>query len=158
MMLQGGGGIIKPGDTLLFDVELLDFYEKAKERWEMSAAELMEEATKTKVVFSRYLTKRRQVYFSSSMCSCFGFLVMYRTQATELPNCQLIRGRLTTHHKHHVARVSSQTSYVACVLCSLLTSNYKIFHAFGEPDGEPSRKCEILPTYYGTCSRSPRSR
>eukprot|EP00752_Nemacystus_decipiens_P018415 g16514.t1 len=44
----GGGGVIKPGDTLLFDVELLGFHEKAKERWEMSAAELMEEATKMK--------------------------------------------------------------------------------------------------------------
>lgn len=46
---QGGGGIIKPGDTLLFDVELLGFHEKAKERWEMSAAEVMAEAVKIKV-------------------------------------------------------------------------------------------------------------
>lgn len=46
-MIQGG--IIKAGDTLLFDVELLGFYEKAKEKWEMSAAELMQEAMKTKV-------------------------------------------------------------------------------------------------------------
>ena len=30
-------------------MELLDFHEKAKERWEMSAAELMAEAAKTKV-------------------------------------------------------------------------------------------------------------
>lgn len=49
MGIQGGGGVIKPGSTLLFDVELLDFYEKAKERWEMSAAELMAEALKIKV-------------------------------------------------------------------------------------------------------------
>lgn len=41
--------MIKPGDTLLFDVELLGFHEKAKEKWEMSAAELMEEAIKIKV-------------------------------------------------------------------------------------------------------------
>ncbi|CAB1102792.1 unnamed protein product [Ectocarpus sp. CCAP 1310/34] len=43
-----GSGVIKPGDTLLFDVELLGFHEKAKEKWEMSAAELMEEAMKIK--------------------------------------------------------------------------------------------------------------
>ncbi|CAM9262779.1 unnamed protein product, partial [Ascophyllum nodosum] len=43
-----GPGVIKAGDTLVFDVELLGFHEKAKERWEMSAAELMEEATKLK--------------------------------------------------------------------------------------------------------------
>lgn len=43
--------MIKPGDTLLFDVELLGFHEKPKERWEMSAAELMEEATKIKVQY-----------------------------------------------------------------------------------------------------------
>lgn len=47
--VQGGGGVIKAGDTLLFDVELLGFHEKAKERWEMSASELMEEALKIKV-------------------------------------------------------------------------------------------------------------
>ena len=41
--------MIKPGDTLLFEVELLGFHEKAKEKWEMSAAELMEEAAKLKV-------------------------------------------------------------------------------------------------------------
>lgn len=46
---QGGGGIIKPGDTLLFDVELLGFHEKAKERWEMSAAEIIEDAVNIKV-------------------------------------------------------------------------------------------------------------
>lgn len=43
-----GSGVIKAGDTLLFDVELLGFHEKAKERWEMSVSELMEEATKLK--------------------------------------------------------------------------------------------------------------
>lgn len=47
--------MIKAGDTLLFDVELLGFHEKAKERWEMSAAELMEEAIKTKVSFRSML-------------------------------------------------------------------------------------------------------
>ena len=46
---QGGGGIIKPGDTLLFDVELLGFHEKAKARWEMSATEIMAEAVRIKV-------------------------------------------------------------------------------------------------------------
>lgn len=52
--------MIKAGDTLLFDVELLDFHEKAKERWEMSAAELMEEALKIKV--------HRYVFTSYGMC------------------------------------------------------------------------------------------
>jgi peptidylprolyl isomerase len=33
------GGIIKPGDTLIFDCELLGFASKKKEKWEMSAAE-----------------------------------------------------------------------------------------------------------------------
>lgn len=42
--------MIKAGDTLLFDVELLGFHEKAKEKWEMSAKELMAEATKLKVL------------------------------------------------------------------------------------------------------------
>lgn len=45
-----GSGVIKAGDTLLFDVELLGFHEKAKEKWEMSAEELMVEATKLKVL------------------------------------------------------------------------------------------------------------
>lgn len=62
-VFQGGGGVIKAGDTLLFDVELLGFHEKAKERWEMSAAELMEEATKTKVL--RTLHTFRSVLFST---------------------------------------------------------------------------------------------
>lgn len=44
-----GQGLIKAGDTLLFDVELLGFAEKAKERWEMSVAELMAESIKIKV-------------------------------------------------------------------------------------------------------------
>lgn len=47
--------MIKAGDTLLFDVELLGFHEKAKERWEMSAAELMAEALKMKVHRSSYV-------------------------------------------------------------------------------------------------------
>lgn len=51
-LLFDKGGIIKAGDTLLFDVELLAFHEKPKERWEMSAEELMTEATKTKVQYS----------------------------------------------------------------------------------------------------------
>lgn len=54
--------MIKPGDTLLFDVELLGFHQKAKERWEMSAAELMEEATKTKVRY-RILYTGRFVFY-----------------------------------------------------------------------------------------------
>lgn len=53
--------MIKPGDTLLFDVELLGFHEKAKERWEMSAAELMEEATKTKVMLHTSVCCRRSL-------------------------------------------------------------------------------------------------
>lgn len=53
--------MIKPGDTLLFDVELLGFHEKAKERWEMSAAELMEEATKTKVMLHTSVCYRRSL-------------------------------------------------------------------------------------------------
>lgn len=42
-------GVIKAGDTLIFDVELLGFHEKPKERWEMTAEELMADATKIKV-------------------------------------------------------------------------------------------------------------
>jgi peptidylprolyl isomerase len=42
------GAIIKPGDTLLFDVELLDFHDKKKELWELSNEEKLEEATKLK--------------------------------------------------------------------------------------------------------------
>lgn len=54
---QGGGGIIKPGDTLLFDVELLGFHEKAKERWEMSADEVMVDAVRIKVttLYSKHI-------------------------------------------------------------------------------------------------------
>ncbi|CAM9250036.1 unnamed protein product [Choristocarpus tenellus] len=42
------GGIIKAGDTLLFDVELLSFAPKPKEKWEMEPEELVAEATKLK--------------------------------------------------------------------------------------------------------------
>lgn len=39
---------IPGGATLKFDVELLDFYDKPKEKWEMTAQELIEEAEKIK--------------------------------------------------------------------------------------------------------------
>ncbi|KAG5189655.1 cyclophilin-like domain-containing protein [Tribonema minus] len=42
------GAIIKPGDTLLFDVELLGFAPKKKEKWAMSAQEKFDEASKLK--------------------------------------------------------------------------------------------------------------
>ncbi|CAN0042842.1 unnamed protein product [Ectocarpus sp. 6 AP-2014] len=54
-----GSGVIKPGDTLLFDVELLGFHEKPKEKWEMSAAELMEEALKIKEEGTAFFKEKR---------------------------------------------------------------------------------------------------
>lgn len=42
------GGKIGPGDTLLFDVELLGFHEKKKERWEMDDDEKVAEADRLK--------------------------------------------------------------------------------------------------------------
>jgi peptidylprolyl isomerase len=42
------GSKIKPGDTLLFDVEMISFAPKKKEKWEMSEQEKFNEATKLK--------------------------------------------------------------------------------------------------------------
>ena len=42
------GGKIGPGDTLLFDVELLGFHEKQKEKWEMDDQEKIAEANRLK--------------------------------------------------------------------------------------------------------------
>lgn len=42
------GATIKAGDTLLFEVELLDFNEKKKEKWEMSRQDKIDEAKRLK--------------------------------------------------------------------------------------------------------------
>jgi len=44
----GSGAKIPPNSTLHFEVELLDFYDKKKEKWELSDEEKLAEAIKLK--------------------------------------------------------------------------------------------------------------
>lgn len=53
------GGVIKPGDTLLFDCELISFADKPRELWQMSSAEKVQEATNKKELGNKLFAQKQ---------------------------------------------------------------------------------------------------